>query len=94
MGIALELNLKINGIDVPSGRLSFTISIYDRTSFTTSSIFIPHSNSIVTTEMLSLDVDVISFNPSTEFKLFSRSLLTFVSISLALAPAYVVNTIT
>ena len=84
----------MNGFDVPSGKLSFTMSMYERTSFTASSMFVPHSSSRVTTEMLSFEREVISFSPSTEFKLFSNTLVMLVSISVALAPGYVHITIT
>ena len=47
----------------------------------------PHSNSRLTTEMLSLEVEVMFFRPSTELSEFSTSLVMLVSISLALAPA-------
>ena len=42
IGIELELNLKIIGVEAPSGRLSLAISMYERTSFDASSRFQPH----------------------------------------------------
>ena len=47
----------------------------------------------MTTDILSFDLDVSSFRPSTELRVFSISLVTLVSISDALAPGYVVITI-
>ena len=88
----LELNLNIVGLEHPSGRLSYTISMAERTSLTRSSRFSPHLNSRDTRERLSLEDDVMVLSPSTELSEFSNSFVTLVSISLPLAPAYVVIT--
>ena len=93
-GIALVFNFKIVGRLTPSGRLSYTKSTYERMSFNASSMLEPHSNSIVTIERLSFEVEYKSFKPSTELRAFSMILVTFVSISLALAPGYEVITVT
>ena len=87
IGIELELNLKMKGVEHPSGKLSLIISTLERISLITSSRLVPHSNSMKTMEILSFDEEVISFRPSMEFNWFSINLLTLVSISLALAPA-------
>ena len=86
-------NLKIIGVPQLSGRLSFVISTKDRTSLTASSMLLPHSSSSVTMDILSLLCDVICFKPSTEVSAFSIIFVTFVSISLAEAPGYVVITV-
>ena len=52
-------SLKITGLEQLSGRLFAAISTNERTSFTASSMLLPHSNSSVTTEMLSLDSEVM-----------------------------------
>ena len=56
----LVLNLKMNGLVQPSGSSSVTMSMYDLTSFMISSRSVPHSSSSITTEILSLVVEVIS----------------------------------
>ena len=86
-GMADELSFKIMGRLTPSGRLSKSRSTYERMSFNASSIFSPHSNSSVTTEMLSFDVEVMFLSPSTLLSEFSIILVMLVSMSLALAPA-------
>ena len=94
IGIAEELSFKMVGRDISSGKLSYIKSTYERISFIASSILLPHSNSNVTIDILSFDVEKIFFNPSTEFKVFSKCFDTLVSNSLAFAPAYVVITVT
>ena len=59
-----------------------------------SSMSEPHSNSRVTMDRLSRELEVMFFSPSTELSEFSIILVMLVSISLALAPAYVVITVT
>ena len=86
IGIRLELSLNITGLEQPSGRLLLTMSMNERTSLAASSRSVPHSSSNETTDILSREEEVSSFRPSTEVRLFSMSLVTLVSISLAEAP--------
>ncbi len=83
----LVLNLKIVGRSQSSGRSLSTISSASRTSATATSKSTPHSNSSETIEILSLEVDEISFSWSTVVRLSSINLVTFSSMSAALAPA-------
>ena len=55
-------------------------------SFEASSRLVPYSKFIKTTEVASLDVEVISLSLLTELRAFSRGRVTFDSISEALAP--------
>ena len=87
IGMADELSFSIIGRLTPSGRLSYSRSTYERMSFSASSMSEPHSNSSVTTDMLSFEVEVMFFSPSTLFSEFSMILVMLVSMSLALAPA-------
>ena len=86
IGMVLEENLNTIGDEQPSGNWFFAISQNDRTSLTASVISHPHSNSNITRLTLSLLVELIYFRLSTEVKLFSMILETFVSISEAEAP--------
>ena len=86
MGIILVLNLIIVGLSQSSGS---TLSVKLRAlliSFDASSRFVPYSKFIKTTDVASLEVEVISLSLLTEFRAFSRGLVTFDSISDALAP--------
>ena len=86
IGMVLVENLNTIGEEQPSGKLFFAMSQNDRTSLTASVISLPHSNSNTTRETLSLLVELICLRLSTEVKLFSIILETFVSISDADAP--------
>ena len=86
IGMDDDENLNTTGVPQLSGRLSRTISTYDRMSFTASSMSLPHSISNVTIDILSFEVEYRCFRWSTEFKAFSITLLTLVSISDADAP--------
>ena len=59
IGIVEVDSLKITGLAQLSGRLFAAISTNERTSFTASSMLLPHSNSSSTTEILSLDCEVM-----------------------------------
>ncbi len=86
MGMKLVLNFIIVGLSQFSGRI---LSVKLRAlliSFDASSRFVPYSKFIKTTEVASLDVEVISFRLLTELSAFSRGRVTFDSISDALAP--------
>ena len=68
------------------GRNRLTKSRLSLISFAASSVFDPHSNSRNKIEVLSLDVDVISFKLLTVLSELSRGSVTLVSISAAEAP--------
>ena len=87
------LNLKMIGLSASSGKLDLTISSLSRTSLVSTSISSPNSNSIVITEIFSLDLEVICFRLLTVFKTFSIGRDTLFSTSAALAPGYAVMTI-
>lgn len=92
IGIMSVENLNIIGFSDSSGSIDFTISSLSRTSLVSTSISYPYSNSSVITEVFSRDSDVICLRCSTELREFSRGLVTFCSISSALAPGYIVIT--
>ena len=69
------------------------MSILSRTSLVATSISVPYSNSSVTIERFSFDCEDMSLRSLTVLSVFSMILVTFVSISEALAPGYEVSTI-
>ncbi len=80
------MNFIIVGFSASSGRkFSMKLRLL-LISLEASSRFVPYSKFIKMTESPSLDVDVISFRLLTEFSASSTGLVTFVSISEALAP--------
>ncbi len=82
----LVLNLKIFGSLQSSGNASSTQLKALRISLTASSKFVSHSNSTNTTDILSVDFELISFKLSTELRASSIRRVTLLSISEALAP--------
>ncbi len=93
IGIISVENLKMIGFSASSGNIDDTMSSLSLTSFVSTSISSPYSNSRVITEIFSRDLDVICFKSLTELRTFSSGRVTFCSISEALAPVYVVITI-
>ncbi len=87
------LNLNITGSSTSSGKLRFVNSSADLISLDASSRFDPYSNSRVTTEILSIEVDLIFFKLVTELKPLSTFFVTLSSTSCALAPGYCVSTL-
>ena len=86
MGISSALNLKITGVEAPSGKFEFTMSSLSRTSLVADSISIPYLNVRVRKDRFSLDWEFRSFRSATPFKAFSRTLVRLFSTSSALAP--------
>ena len=93
IGIMSVENLKIIGVSESSGSMDDTMSSLSRTSFVSTSMSSPYSNSSVITEIFSLDFDVMCLRLLTELSTFSSGRVTFCSMSCALAPEYVVITI-
>ena len=81
------------GVSALSGNALFTMSSLSRTSFVSTSMSLPYSNSSVITDMFSRDFEVMCFRSLTAFRLFSSGRVTFCSMSAALAPEYEVITI-
>ena len=80
------MNFIIVGFSQSSGKV---LSVKLRAlliSFEASSRFVPYSKFINTTDVSSLDVEVISLSLLTEFRAFSSGRVTLDSISEALAP--------
>ena len=92
MGIMSVENLKMMGFSTSSGSIDSTMSSLSRTSLVSTLISYPYSNSRVMTDVFSREVDVMCLRCSTELSVFSSGLVTFCSISLALAPGYIVIT--
>ena len=86
-------NLNMIGFSLSSGSVDFTMSSLSRTSLVSTSMSYPYSNSRVMTEVFSREADVICFRCSTELRVFSSGFVTFCSMSSALAPGYMVMTI-
>ena len=93
IGISSALNLKMVGVEAPSGSVDLTISNLSRTSFVASSISTPYSNSRAMMLMFSFDLEVRFLRSLTPLREFSSTFVRFVSISSALAPGYAVITI-
>ena len=86
IGIASAPNLNNIGLSQLSGRVCFTISSLSRTSFVATSISMPYSNSKVTIETFSLELELICLRSLTLLRVFSKGLVTLFSISEAFAP--------
>ena len=80
------LNLKMMGVSTSSGSMELTMSSLSRTSFVSTSMSYPYSNSSVITEIFSDEREVICFKLLTEFSTFSNGRVTLFSMSEALAP--------
>ncbi len=82
----LVLTLKMIGLSTSSGKFRSARPTASRTSLVASSKFAPHSNSNVTTEMLSFDEELIFLRLLSEPKPSSSFRVIFCSMSVAFAP--------
>ena len=85
-GISSIPNLNSTGTVAPAGSDELIRSSLSLISLQASSMSVPYSNSSTTTDVFSLDLDVMSFRFATLFKVFSRSFVRLFSTSEALAP--------
>ena len=86
MGMSSALNLKMVGLEAPSGNWDLIMSSLSRTSLVATSMSVPYWNSSVRSETFSREEEVTSFRLATELREFSSSLVRLVSTSSALAP--------
>ena len=79
-------NLKMIGVSALSGSCDLTMSSLSRTSFVSSLMSLPYSNSSWMSDKFSDEREVICFRLLTVLRLFSSGREMFVSMSDALAP--------